>query len=293
MGALGLCSLGNAAYAGSVTQPGETVGINLAAPLPEGVYFVNTASVGSNRGFVPSAGSNEGLTIPVIAWATPWEILGGRIQFLVAQPALYSGSAYGGAHHSSTFAAGIYNPFLAGMIAWNLGGGFSVSYLAGAYIGIDGGQFNGAFDQTTFRQDLSLAYANNGWNATANLIFGIVGNNQSGPYHTANPDYFNYDLALTKTLGKWEVGIVGFGSTDIAAPSGRIPGTLAQYYGPAQSQFALGGLVGYNFGPVIAQAYVTQDVYQSGYNSYETRGWLRLIVPLWNPETPKAVAAKY
>ena len=60
-----------------------------------------------------------------------------------------------------------------------------------------------------------------------------------------------------------------------------------------RSQFALGGLVGYNFGPVITQAYITTDVYKSNYPTYETRGWMRAIVPLWNPEAPKAVVAKY
>jgi hypothetical protein len=34
------------ALAGSVTQPGETVGIPTGAPLPEGVYFENTADWG-------------------------------------------------------------------------------------------------------------------------------------------------------------------------------------------------------------------------------------------------------
>ena len=32
------------------------------------------------------------------------------------------------------------------------------------------------FDQTTFHQQLALAYHGGGWNATANLMYGIVGN---------------------------------------------------------------------------------------------------------------------
>lgn len=63
-----------------------------------------------------------------------------------------------------------------------------------------------------------------------------------------------------------------------------------------QSQFALGGLVGYNFGPVIAQVYVTRDIAQSNYTGYDTRLWTRLIVPLWNPDAPvarKPLVTKY
>ncbi|HEY0330740.1 MAG TPA: hypothetical protein VGC77_16780, partial [Rhodopseudomonas sp.] len=46
----------------------------------------------------------------------------------------------------------------------------------------------------------------------------------------------------------------------------------------------LGGLVGYNFGPVITQFYLTRDVAESNYDGYDTRFWTRVIVPLWNPD---------
>jgi len=257
-GAISLCAVGGGvAYAGSVTQPGETVGLSIGAPLPPGWYFENTGSIG-NRG-----DTNSGLAIPVIAWSTPWTLFGGRIEPLIAQPALYVGN-----HKAGTFNSGWYNPFVAAMIAWDLGGGLGVSYLAGAYIGFSGHDFGSAFDQNTFRQDIHFTYANNGWTGVANLIFGIVGDNKAT--HAANPDYFNYDLSLTKTFGKWSFGPVAFGSADVASPAGHA----------AQTQFALGGIVGYNFGPVIMQAYLTNDVTQANYGANETRFWVRLIVPL-------------
>ncbi|TMJ87278.1 MAG: transporter, partial [Alphaproteobacteria bacterium] len=40
-GALSLCTA-VPALAGSVTQPGETVGLNVGAPLPQGWYAINT-----------------------------------------------------------------------------------------------------------------------------------------------------------------------------------------------------------------------------------------------------------
>ena len=136
------------------------------------------------------------------------------------------------------------------------------------------------FNQTTAHEQLALAYHSNGWNATANLMYGFVGKNTTE--QASNGDYFNYDLGLTKTIGKWEVGIVGAGS-NVAGVNG----------GKASSQFGLGGLVGYNFGPVITQFTVISDVASSGYAAKETIGFAHLIVPLWNPEAPKAVAAKY
>jgi molybdopterin biosynthesis enzyme len=44
-GALSLCTAVQA-LAGSVTQPGETVGLNTGAPLPQGWYAINTVDWG-------------------------------------------------------------------------------------------------------------------------------------------------------------------------------------------------------------------------------------------------------
>jgi hypothetical protein len=52
------------------------------------------------------------------------------------------------------------------------------------------------------------------------------------------------------------------------------PGTLQD------SQLALGGLVGYDFGRASAQVYLTHDVYQKNHGGNETRVWLRLVVPM-------------
>jgi hypothetical protein len=54
-------------------------------------------------------------------------------------------------------------------------------------------------------------------------------------------------------------------SSDLSTP---VPNYLKQ------SQFAMGGLVGYDFGPVILQGYVTSDVYQKNYGGTDVRGWL-------------------
>ena len=45
-----LCASGGVALASSVTEAGETVGLALGAPLPEGWYFLDTASYISREG---------------------------------------------------------------------------------------------------------------------------------------------------------------------------------------------------------------------------------------------------
>src|SRR6266480_1064418 len=87
-GALSLCTA-IPALAGSVTQPGETVGLNAGAPLPPGWYAINTVDWGC-RNTNPQH-TCSGLTIPVVAWSTPWTFWGARFQLLAAWPAVEVG----------------------------------------------------------------------------------------------------------------------------------------------------------------------------------------------------------
>jgi hypothetical protein len=268
-GALCLC-MNVPAFAGSVTQPGETVGIATAVPLPPGFYFVNTADYGC-RNSNPNV--CVGVDIPVIAWSTPWQILGARLQFLVATPVVEVGT------QDTGYVSGVYNPFLAGQLAWDLGNGFNFSYAFGAYFGV---KSDVAFDSTSLNQRFGLAYVKDGWSAAANVIWGIHLDNSVTT--TANPNFLNVDFSLTKTFGKWELGPVGYYSTDLNQVLPNIG---------KQQQVSVGGLVGYNFGPVITQVYVTTNVWEENYGGKDTRVWGRIIIPLGNPFQTAAVAPPY
>jgi hypothetical protein len=295
---------------GPTAPPGETAGLDLATPLPQGVYFVDIASIGNLRGGKGDTGFDY--NVPALVWSTPWDILGAKITLLGALPEVSVST------QSGLYARGLYNPLIAGQLRWNLGGGFSVSYLAGGYIGITGTNlYNSGFllvkdpiNESTFYQVLGLAWHNaEGWNATANLKYGIVFDNQTNALLTPkkNADFFNYELGLTKTIGKWEVGMIAYGSVMNSGTYNYNFGGLSinvPYACSGCSQFALGGLVGYNFGPVITQLTVATDLYAHSnatilpgapafWQQKETRGVLRAIVPLWNPAPPVAVAAKY
>jgi hypothetical protein len=256
------------ALAGSVTQPGETVGAAAGAPLPPGFYFLDTSDWGVRD---TSPNTAVGVTIPVLYWSTPWTIFGARLQFLVATPAVEVGV------NNTSYVDGMYNPFLGGQLAWDLGGGFGFSYMLGAYIGV---KTPVGFDSSSLNQRFALSYTANGWNLTANTIWGIQ---SQAVTTTVNPDFVNVDLTATKKFGKWELGAVGFYSSDVSSP---VPGYARQ------SQFALGGLVGYDFGAVILQAYLTRDVAESNYGGFDTRVWGRIVIPLGNPfATPASAPA--
>jgi hypothetical protein len=255
-----------AAMAGSVTQPGESIGLATGAPLPPGFYFVETTDWGSQDTVVGK--TNVGVTIPVLAWSTPWKVLNARVQLIVATPALEVGVQ--NKFLGDSYQASMYNPFIGGQLAWDLGGGFGFSYLLGAYIGVN--EEVAAVDPaSSLNQRFALSYTGGGWNLTANAILGTQLETVAG-----HPDYLNVDLTATKTFGKWEVGAVGFYATDLNIP---VPGDVKT------SKFAAGGLLGYDWGAVKTQAYLTRDVAHTNMpgQGYDTRLWGRIIVPLGDP----------
>jgi Putative MetA-pathway of phenol degradation len=54
-----------------------------------------------------------------------------------------------------------------------------------------------------------------------------------------NPNFINVDLTATKKFDKWEFGAVAYGSADLTRP-------VVNYQ--KQSEIAVGGLLGYDFG---------------------------------------------
>ena len=186
--------------------------------------------------------------------------------------------------HKTAHANGLFNSYGGVQLAWDLGNGWGFSYLLGGYTTSDQSV---AFSSGSLNQRFALSYTADGWDLTANAIWGIQFDQVTGkpqispcpvslafPNNGCNPNFLNVDLTATKKFGKWEVGPVGYYSTDLSAP-------VSDYQ--KQSQFALGGLIGYYFDRAILQAYVTSDVYEKNYGGKEVRGSFRIIIPLGNP----------
>jgi hypothetical protein len=284
-GALSICMGLSAAIAAPVTQQGATVGVAAGAPLPEGLYFDNTADWGCRDSNPISC---LAITIPVFTWSTPWTLAGARVQFFALTPVIETGVSH------TSYQASFYNPALLGQLAWDLGNGFGFSYALGAYFDVDQAV---AFSSNSLNQRFALSYTGGGWNLTANVIYGIqldsvTNRPQISPcpapfsFQGCNPDFTNLDLTATKTFGSWEFGAVAYGTTDLTSP-------IAAYQ--KQSEFAVGGLVGYDFGPLKLQAYVTTDVFERNFGGRDTRGWFRLSIPIWKQAVlePKPLITKY
>jgi hypothetical protein len=264
----------SSAVAGSVTQPGSTIGTTPGMPLAQGFYFSATPDGG-----VRDPNTRLFVIHPVYVWSTPWTVLGARFQVMAE-------TAFNATYNVAIHANGYYNPLFAGQLAWDLGNGFGFSYTFGAYFDVYQPL---AWSSNSLNQRFALTYAGAEWNLSANMIYGmqldaVTNRPQISPCRTllriegCNPDFVNLDLTASKKFGNWELGPVAFASMDVSRP-------IPTYQ--KQSQFAAGGLVGYDFGIMRLQAYVTRDVYVQNYSGLDTREWGRITVPLWRPpQTP-------
>jgi hypothetical protein len=247
------------AMAGSAAQPGQTVGLPTGAQLPVGIYLVDTSSFGARNTLPRRSATN--VNLPTLAWATPWTILGGRPQFFFTQPVAAVSP------QRAPYRAAVGQQLYAGQLAFDLGHDFGASYLFGYYTPRNTPLVVQAASLTN---RAAFSYTGQGYNLTANFLLGTFLDRRS-PLGTYYPDYLNLDLTATRKFGKWQIGAVAFGSTDLST-DGRHR---------RQGQFAAGALIGYNFASFNLQAYATRDVVQRNYGGYETRGWLRVIVPLF------------
>ena len=264
-----LAMASSSAFAGTLLEPGETSGLATGAPLPEGVFFIDTFAFTPASRQVPDGGL--GVNIPIIAWATPFVFYNTRLQILAAVPEVFTTRNSG-----ITNRLYAYNPGLVFAFAHDFGNGFGATYYAGVRPGMNE---TPAYHETSYEQRFALSYVKDGWDFTAILQNGIFDTNYA-------PDYLQLDVTASKKFGKLELGFVGTASSDV--------GHLFTGYGTRQQQAAIGGLIGYDFGRFTLQALSFTDVAQRGYFRKESRGFLRLVVPLYVAPTPTApVVARY
>jgi hypothetical protein len=111
-----LVTVTGSASADPISPAGWTAGLALGAPLPEGVYFINTATYFERSASAPGAPTiDAGVNLPLIAWSTPYTILGGRLELIATVPQIAVG-INPGAPVGSSWHRDFYNP--AGLMVW-------------------------------------------------------------------------------------------------------------------------------------------------------------------------------
>lgn len=278
--------------------PGETMGVSLDSPLPEGVFFADLETYGrADR----QPDINVGVNIPVIIWSTPFSFYNTRLEFLGALPWAHFDTnipALSGAANTTGLVTAAFGPILGHDFGNGLTGGISAfvrtpTPSANARV-LD----NRTVAEGDFRQSLQYTFKGPGpfegitfiENAGVTTAFG------QRSYLFQN-DFFGGDFAIEKTFNKFTIGFTGFGNIDLEN---------RPLSGGRQSSVELGGLIAYDFGRFSLTGIVTRTVYTGGPGvsatlaglgnggfGYETRGWMRVIVPLYVAPPAPVVTARY
>jgi hypothetical protein len=251
--------------------------------------------------------------LPAIAQAVPllwvpgWNFLGATYSASVVQAFYWfttcganaNGSCAGGAPFTS---GGIVytNTFIQPIaLSWNLGGGW---FISGAFSfdppdgSRNGGQFTPNPDYWTFEPSVAFSYLGNNWVASANFFYDINTRSQSNccsrlPITSGNALFG--DFTAVYKFGKWSIGPVGYfetQTTNDTGPCNGLPATPGVNLCGRYQTAAAGGLIGYDFGPVDLQVWVTDSFV--GQNTPQGVGglnvWSRIGFKIWGPEAPPA-----
>jgi hypothetical protein len=294
--------------------PGITMGVPVGAAPPPGLYFENTTI------YVPryvGTGQNNGITakamveVPAFYWSTGWSFLGASVVMAAAQ-AYYDLNIYPSAAAGPPFAGATVYPTLQNtwinplMLSWD----FKTGWFASAGVAVfipDGSRYDNSPnpDYLSYQLHGAVSYLGDGWDLTAHLVYEV---NTPSSGHTGvfartpfaafgagyrSGDQVFLDLTATKKFGKWELGPIAYfkqqatsdspGGGVSCAGMSALTGSLLNCGQAAQG--ALGGLVGYDFGPVALKVMVTDTVYSRDYFQ-GLNVWTKLAFRLWQPEPP-------
>jgi hypothetical protein len=295
---------------------GITIGDPVGAALPPGLYFENISL------FVPSLtgyGQWQGVKVtalvdvPMVLWSPGWTFLGGNVMAFVAQPmaeiSVRASNTGGPPFAPTTEYPTVFNTWINPLaISWNLGSGW-FSSVGVAFHPPIGSSYNNTAnpDYWTYETRFAVSYLADGWNLTAHLAYDI---NSASAGHTGvfagtpiaafgvgyrSGDQAFLDLTATKKFGAWEIGPVAYfkWQTSEDRPGGGVScaglaaATSALLTCGRATDYAIGGLVGYDFGPVAVKAYFTHSVYTRD-DVGGFAAWTKLSFRLWGPEPPPA-----
>jgi hypothetical protein len=192
-------------------------------------------------------------------------------------------------------------------LSWNLGNGWftSIGFNFMAPIGSrDLGTPNP--DYWTLEPTWAISYLANNWVASLNMFWDF-NSNSTGPCCLLGSNPFNEtwhhgdilygDITAVYKFGKWSIGPVGYFEVQTSSDSvssathPAIAAATCLTFCGNYSNVAIGGLIGYDFGPVDMQFWVTDVV--EAQNTPAGNGaiflWSRIGFKIWGPEAPPAV----
>ena len=301
------------------TKPGAFIGASAGVP-PPGIYMFNqvftyqanlvgpgTAALnppGTHRTGVQAAVDVQGfLFVP------GWTFLGATYDAVLVQPFVMQ--SLGSPINAQ--GSGAFNTYIVPIeLSWKLwNSGFAIKTGVGIYL--DDGCRTGvnglgceANPYYTFQPELILSYIKDGWNLSAAIYTEF--NTANTVTHYTTGDIFHTDFTATKTIGKWTFGPVAYYvaqvSDDQCPLSCLATGGSTLLHSNRFSEWAVGALLGYDFGPASVSVWATQEINAKASNpaafaatgadpsvvAQGTTVFATLSYRLWAPEAPVAPA---
>jgi hypothetical protein len=296
------------------TKAGIFIGSSAGVP-PPGIYMFNqvftyqsnltgpgttTALGGSTKTGVQAAVDLQGfLFVP------GWTFLGATYDAVVVQPFVMQNFG----NPIDVQQSGVHNTYIVPVeLSWKLAdSGFAIKTGLGIYTpdgtvtGLTGNGSPGSA-YWTFQPEVIISYLKDGWNLSAAIYEEFNTRSTVSQYQSGN--ILHADFTATKTIGKWTFGPVAYYEGQVSDDSCSVTclyptGTLlnAQRF----NVWAVGALVGYNFGPAQLSVWATQEVSAKASNaaalaatgedfSLQTKGMTVLATlsyRLWGPESPR------
>jgi hypothetical protein len=295
---------------GAQTKAGVYIGASAGVP-PPGIYMFDQVFTyqsnlaGPGNGGNPHIGLHASVATVGFLFVPGWTFLGGTYDAVIVQPFISQSLGI----PINAQAAGMFNTILINELAWKLGtSGFAVK--TGVSVGLPDGTTTGANKlgnvanpYWTFQPELILSYLKDGWNLSVAVYDEI--NTANTATHYTSGDIFHADFTATKTIGKWTFGPVAYYVGQITDDS--CPVSCQAFYGTQEtllhnsrsSVWAVGGLLGYDFGPANVSVWATQEVSAKASNaaaaalgadgSVTTQGttvFATLSYRIWAPDEP-------
>lgn len=284
-----------------VFMPGIDIGTPTAALPPTGLY--------STTGFqyfniFPRNGSGRPLGVALhdynaseqLLFVPPIpEIFGATYGAYVVLPVRFLQVVTPGATFNN---AGMENTVVSPLnLSWNLHNGFFVAlgftiYPAdGSYRVTD--PIHISRNYASFEPGVSLSYIDKDWMLNGHLLFDFSTENNATKYQSG--DVLAFDFTVLRKFGQFDLGIGGSYEQQISDDTINgvvVPASPVNGLGNRGALLGVGPTANYYIGPVTVSGTVLFEPYARN-QPQGVRSYLSVTVPLWRPEKPAAVAAKY
>ncbi|WP_193752414.1 SphA family protein [Cupriavidus sp. IDO] len=276
------------------TLPAINQGLVHGALPPPGTYGVYNSYWASFSGYDNHGKANGTkldayIQVPILFWVPGYKILGANYAAAIALPFDYTNFKMAGASALSNNGHwGMFNAIVEPVIlSWDLGNNLYVK--AGLAVAVDNASSsaghppsgNGAPSGNGYwslEPEFGISWLNDGWNVSANIQYGYNFINSTTDYKSGQQISGTY--TITKTLGKWTLGVGAYSINQITADTGAgaVAAGCPGNGGCRLESYGAGPLIGYQFGGVNLVVNYTRSIYTRNYVGGNIVN-ARLIIP--------------